>query len=394
MLLPFVKARLGYGIACTSACSFYPQRFFISSTRTAAVSCHGRIRSKNGIITWGCLNDSGYYTTKIGGSSNYVHRLVAHAFLGPPPSTQHCDVNHKDRDRGNNHLDNLEFVTRSENILHSYAANSTRRISADALSRPVLSRWAGQGRWTDYSSVRRASLETGVDRSAICMCCKGRMISAKGYEFRFGAPIGPPCLPGEEWRPALHPCTGRELSTWEVSSHGRMKSTRGLVSYGSRTLAGYRATGISTDGRQTKHLVHRLVARAFLWQPSYAEDLVVNHIDGNKENNSIGNLEYVNRSQKALLSKKLWFGCSSSGVTRSKPVWARIVGSESWNWYASMTEAARLLRLTVGNISLCCRGITRRASSYEFKFADSTVPSVLPGEVWREIPQCALKKKP
>ncbi|CAK0890642.1 unnamed protein product [Prorocentrum cordatum] len=197
------------------------------------------------------------------------------------------------------------------------------------------------------------------------MCCKGRMISAKGYEFRFGAPIGPPCLPGEEWRPALHPCTGRELSTWEVSSHGRMKSTRGLVSYGSRTLAGYRATGISTDGRQTKHLVHRLVARAFLWQPSYAEDLVVNHIDGNKENNSIGNLEYVNRSQKALLSKKLWFGCSSSGVTRSKPVWARIVGSESWNWYASMTEAARLLRLTVGNISLCCRGITRRASSYD-----------------------------
>ncbi|CAK0890651.1 unnamed protein product [Prorocentrum cordatum] len=264
MLLPCVRARLGYGLACLSACSFYPRHFSISSTGAAAVSCHGRIRSKNGIITWGCLSDSGYYFTKIGGSRNYVHRLVAHAFLGPPPSTQHCDVNHKDRDRGNNHIDNLEFVTRSENICHSYAANSIRRTSADALSQPVLSRWAGQGgRWTNHSSGRLASLETGVDLGTICKCCKGKMISAKGYEFKYGAPIVSPCLPGEEWRPALHPCTGTELSTWEVSSHGRMKSSRGLVSYGSQTLAGYRLTGIRTHGRLTNHLVHRLVARAF-----------------------------------------------------------------------------------------------------------------------------------
>ncbi|CAK0890654.1 unnamed protein product [Prorocentrum cordatum] len=394
MLLPCVRARLGYGLACLSACSFYPRHFSISSTGAAAVSCHGRIRSKNGIITWGCLSDSGYYFTKIGGSRNYVHRLVAHAFLGPPPSTQHCDVNHKDRDRGNNHIDNLEFVTRSENICHSYAANSIRRTSADALSQPVLSRWAGQGRWTDYSSLRLASLETGVDPSAICMCCKGRMISAKGYEFRYGAPIDPPCLPGEEWRPALHPCTARELSTWEVSSHGRLKSSRGVVSYGSQTLAGYRVAGITTDGRQTTHYVHRLVARAFLWQPFSSENLVVNHIDGNKGNNSKSNLEYVTRSQNSLVSKKWWLGRASAGVTKSKPVWGRLVGSESWEWYASMAEAARLLGLNGGNISRCCRGIARRAGRYEFKFADSTVPSVLPGEVWREIPQCLLTRKP
>ncbi|CAK0890647.1 unnamed protein product [Prorocentrum cordatum] len=193
---------------------------------------------------------------------NYVHRLVAHAFLGPPPSTQHCDVNHKDRDRGNNHIDNLDssHVPRTSSI-HT---NSTRRTCGDALSKPVLSRWAAQGgRWTNHSSGRLASLETGVDLGTICKCCKGKMISAKGYEFKYGAPIVSPCLPGEEWRPALHPCTGTELSTWEVSSHGRMKSSRGLVSYGSQTLAGYRLTGIRTHGRLTNHLVHRLVARAF-----------------------------------------------------------------------------------------------------------------------------------
>ncbi|CAK0792255.1 unnamed protein product [Prorocentrum cordatum] len=394
MLLPCVRARLGYGFACSGACSFLPRRFSISSMGAAAVSSHGRIRSKFGIITWGCVNDAGYYITGVGGSLNYVHRLVAHAFLGPPPSTQHCDVNHKDRDRGNNHVDNLEFVTRSENILHSYAANSTRRTSADALSKPVLSRWAGQGRWTDHSSVRLASRETGVHPRQIFMCCKGRVSSAKGYEFRYGASIVPQCLPGEEWRPALHPCTGTELSTWKVSSHGRMKSTRGLVSYGSQGLDGYRVSGITVDGRRRNHDVHRLVARAFLWQPFYSEHLVVNHIDSNKGNNSKSNLEYVTRSQNSLLSKKWWLGRSSAGITNSKPVWGRIVGSQSWRRYGSMAEAARLLGLSVGHISSCCRGITQRAGSHEFKLADSAVPSVLPGEVWHEIPQCLFTKKP
>ena len=49
-----------------------------------------------------------------------VHRLVAFAFLGPPPSDRH-EVNHKDRNRSNPHVSNLEWVTRSENNLHAYA---------------------------------------------------------------------------------------------------------------------------------------------------------------------------------------------------------------------------------------------------------------------------------
>ena len=43
------------------------------------------------------------------------------------------------------------------------------------------------------------------------------------------------------------------------------------------------------DGKKTSHLVHRLVADTFLGE----SDLQVNHIDGNKENNSVTNLERV-----------------------------------------------------------------------------------------------------
>jgi len=52
------------------------------------------------------------------GKTVAVHRLVATAFLGPCPVGH--DVNHKDGNKTNAALSNLEYLTRSENIEHSY----------------------------------------------------------------------------------------------------------------------------------------------------------------------------------------------------------------------------------------------------------------------------------
>lgn len=48
-----------------------------------------------------------------------IHRLVALAFL-PPPGPGQTDINHKDGNRHNNTVDNLEWCTKSENERHSY----------------------------------------------------------------------------------------------------------------------------------------------------------------------------------------------------------------------------------------------------------------------------------
>jgi hypothetical protein len=54
---------------------------------------------------------------------------------------------------------------------------------------------------------------------------------------------------------------------------------------------GYLTIQLKANGRRTKYTVHRLIGRAFI--EGYAPDLSINHIDGNKLNNSLGNLEWV-----------------------------------------------------------------------------------------------------
>lgn len=68
-------------------------------------------RDRDGYRTVMLYNDGKKYTKKI-------HRLVAQYFLEPDPERD--QVNHKDGNKTNNHVSNLEWCTRSENTRHAY----------------------------------------------------------------------------------------------------------------------------------------------------------------------------------------------------------------------------------------------------------------------------------
>ena len=63
------------------------------------------------------INGTGYYRVAIGKKLKFVHRLVAQKYLPNPDNLP--QVNHKDGNKLNNHVDNLEWVSNRENSLHA-----------------------------------------------------------------------------------------------------------------------------------------------------------------------------------------------------------------------------------------------------------------------------------
>lgn len=86
-----------------------------------AVSNTGRVYC-GGVQMNQCKTGIGYRAVCLKGKSYPVHRLVLLAFVGPCP--EGYEVHHKDGDRANNSLDNLEYVTSSENTLHAVKAGT------------------------------------------------------------------------------------------------------------------------------------------------------------------------------------------------------------------------------------------------------------------------------
>ena len=294
------------------------------------VSSEGRCRTSRGTITHGTLRPSGYRVTCIRGKMFQVHRLIAHAFHGPPLGEAACEVNHIDGNCSNNRLGNLEWATPSQNVRHSYAKLERRS--------------SGPSRGT--AAVIR--------------------------------PIG------EEWRPMKCSRTGLLVPGRAVSSWGRIKSKTGRISFGHLRKDGYFCTKVKLELQRRNELVHRLVAASFLGQPPSPEHSQINHRDMNRSNNTVENLEYVTPAENMAH----WLDNLKGPHYLSKAVLSRRYGTnEKWTRHPSQTSAADSLNLHQGYISECCRGALKQTGSYEFRFAEPEAPVVetLSGEVWRDV---------
>lgn len=110
-----------------------------------------------------------------------VHRLVAEAFI-PNPNNLPC-VNHKDEDKTNNRVENLEWCTQKYNV--NYGTGLQRRIRSQ--SKPVIGINKKTGERIEFESSNEAQRQLGIGHSHISNCCRGtsNYKSAGGYYWKY-----------------------------------------------------------------------------------------------------------------------------------------------------------------------------------------------------------------
>lgn len=118
---------------------------------------------------------------------------------------------------------------------------------------------------------------------------------------------------------------------------------------------GYINVSLSKDKKQTQHKLHRLVAQAFIPNPLNKEQ--VNHIDGDKTNNAVWNLEWTNCKDNINHAVK------TGKVKRLVPI--KVV--ETGKIYSSISECARDIGGMYQCIWHCLNGDIKTYKGYHFE---------------------------
>ena len=167
----------------------------------------------------------------------------------------------------------------------------------------------------------------------------------------------------EKWKPIK----GYE-GLYEVSDFGRIKSTRRQGAPGgekklTENQDGYLRVKLCKDGIDRRFMVHRVVYEAFVG--GIPDGREINHIDENKKNNRLCNLEVVTHVENVR---------HGTGIERmknghKKPVNQYTLDGEFVARYPSIKEAGENTTANRCNICWCCQGNISSAGGYLWEYA-------------------------
>lgn len=255
------------------------------------------------------INRCGYFSVSLCKNKKVknfkIHRLIAIAFI--PNQENKPTVHHKDKNKINNSIENLEWATMSEQNM-AINKQPVKLDNMKATSKPIFqinlqtneviqrfdsikmaAKWIFENHFSKYQELNR--LTSSIISSRLCAVAKGKFKKSFGFNWKYD--LGIELLEGEVWKEIPLHLTNQK-SGYYVSSYGRFKNNTGHIIENHKSHAGYKSLRISN----CIYFFHRLVALTFLENPENKEQ--VNHIDGNKLNNRVDNLEWVTNKENQV----------------------------------------------------------------------------------------------
>lgn len=149
---------------------------------------------------------------------------------------------------------------------------------------------------------------------------------------------------------------------YSISEDGKIRNDRnGYIRKNTINNTGYYVVSFKVDGKSKIELVHRLLALAFIDREDSNRDCV-NHIDGNKLNNGLDNLEWVTKAENNAHAYKKGL------MNTEKAVMSEDVSSGEKILYPSAREAFRQTGICHRQISDACLGRQKTAHGKKWKF--------------------------
>ncbi len=307
---------------------------------------------------------AGYYNISLINNNNRksfkVHRLVAISFI--ENLEKKSDVNHKDKNKLNNHISNLEWMTRKENNIHrcdglKIKCNKNKHVfRIDKNTDEILEKYDSielAGTWA-FNNGYTKTIHNG--RNSIGNCLKKISKISYNFKWKYEENID---LENEIWKQVVLN-VDMNNKQYYVSNLGRFKNSYGVI------MSNYKVNDngyIRVYIYNKTYTLHRLVALAFIENIENKEQ--VNHIDGNKLNNSVSNLEWVTNTENQIHKFKIGLG---NNYTRK--ITQYDLQMNKIKDFNSIIEASKELNIAKSNIRGVITNYRKSAGGFIFKYLE------------------------